>query len=442
MTSTTALTSSEPEQCLTRAFILDYPLDAARSIEAMPLEEAVAILSEQPTLALARLFEKLAAPYADSLIVQLPDATALELLKTIEIRTATQILGRLGNEKREHYLSQLGKSIAKELRSLLEYPQDTAGSLMVSKVFAFGETTTASQAIALLKSQKIGTLNHLYLTDGDKRIVSQVDIQHLALAEGDEPLSTLSRPIKAIAQAFDTRDDVITQIEKLRVSHIPVVDLDQRLLGVIEGSTLIDALRENLASDLQTMVGVSADERALSTAFFSVRKRQSWLQINLLTAFLAAAVVAIFEDTISRFTALAILLPIAAGQSGNAGAQALAVTMRGLTLKEISMSHWLRVMMKECGAGFMNGIGISITCGAGIYLWSQSYGLALIMALAMIISMTIAGMSGALVPILLKRFGLDPAQSSSIVLTTITDIAGFMSFLGIATLLSGMLVAS
>lgn len=148
-----------------------------------------------------------------------------------------------------------------------------------------------------------------------------------------------------------------------------------------------------------------------------------------------------FEDTIAQFTALAVLLPIAAGQSGNTGAQSLAVTMRGLTVREITMRHWFQVMIKELGAGFVNGVGIAITCSAGVYLWSKNLGLAIVMALAMIISMTLAGTAGAVIPILLKRFGLDPAQSSSIVLTTVTDIAGFMSFLGIATLLSGMLAA-
>ncbi|MGK0236780.1 MAG: magnesium transporter [Candidatus Pelagisphaera sp.] len=442
MMATNSELSLDPVLSLTRTFMLDYPADAARCIETMESDEALDALSGQSALTLARIFEKLATPFIDILLTRLNDSTALELLNTLEIRTVTGILSRIDSEKREFYLSQLNKSVAKELRSLLEYPQNTAGSLMKTRVFAFCETTTANEALSLLRSQKIGALNHLYLTNTDKQLISEVDIQRLAVAEGDEPLSQLSNPIKAIAQAFDTRDDIAKLIEKGRIAHVPVVDLDQHLLGVIEGAALIDAIRENLASNMQTMVGASADERALSSSFFAVRKRQPWLQVNLLTAFLAAAVVGLFEDTISEFTALAILLPIAAGQSGNTGAQALAVTMRGLTLKEISMSHWLRVMMKECGAGLMNGIGIAITCSAGIYVWSQSFGLALVMALSMIISMTIAGTSGALVPILLKRFGLDPAQSSSIVLTTVTDIAGFMSFLGIATLLSKMLIAS
>ena len=137
--------------------------------------------------------------------------------------------------------------------------------------------------------------------------------------------------------------------------------------------------------------------------------------------------------------AMAILLPIAAGQSGNTGAQALAVTMRGLTLREITVRHWLRVTLKEISAGMINGVVTAITCGLGVFVWSRSTGLALIIALAMITSMTIAAAAGALVPIILKKVGQDPALSSSIILTTVTDIAGFMSFLGIATALSGML---
>ena len=442
MPTTVSVAQPNPIDSLNRRFMLDYPADAAKNIEAMSIEDAVSAFQMQSPLALARVFEKLSPSFAEAMLPLLDDSIILDLFQTLEIRTTTRILSRLPEDLRETYLSKLSKSFRKEVLSLLEYPHSAAGSLMQTSVFEFDENTTAAQALDFLKSRKVTSIQHLYLTNDDKQLQAQVDVHRLLLAEGDEVLSSLSRPIRAFAQAFDTTDDVVQALEKQRISHLPVVDLDHRLLGVIEDKSLFDALRENLASDMQTMVGVSPDERALSSSFFSVKKRQPWLQINLLTAFLAAAVVAIFEDTITQFTALAILLPVAAGQSGNAGAQALAVTMRGLTLKEISMSHWLRVLLKECGAGLMNGIGIAITCSAGIYIWSRSFGLALVMASSMIISMTIAGMAGALVPILLKRFGLDPAQSSSIVLTTITDIAGFISFLGIATLLSSMLVAT
>jgi magnesium transporter len=193
------------------------------------------------------------------------------------------------------------------------------------------------------------------------------------------------------------------------------------------------------SASIQTMVGASKDERALSKASFAVRKRLPWLQINLLTAFLAAAVVGLFENTIAQFTALAVLLPVVAGQSGNAGAQALAVTMRGLALREITVRQWLPVTLKEVSVGLINGLAVALTCGIGVFVWSGSSGLVLVITLSMVLAMIAAGFAGAVVPIVLKRLGQDPAQSSSIILTTVTDVAGFFSFLGIATLLAAMI---
>lgn len=168
-------------------------------------------------------------------------------------------------------------------------------------------------------------------------------------------------------------------------------------------------------------------------------KRLPWLQINLLTAFLAASVIGLFEGTIAKFTALAVLLPVVAGESGNAGAQALVVTIRGLVLREISLRHWSMVVFKEMNVGLMNGFAVAATTALGVYIWSRSVGLVLVIAAAMVISMVAAGFAGALVPIMLQRFGQEPAQSSSIILTTVTDVVGFFSFLGIATLFSSML---
>jgi magnesium transporter len=170
-----------------------------------------------------------------------------------------------------------------------------------------------------------------------------------------------------------------------------------------------------------------------------VRARLPWLEINLLTAFLASAVVGLFEPTIAAFTALAVLLPVVAGQSGNTGAQALAVTMRGLALREIRVAQWARVVRKETAVAFFNGWAVALTTALGVFVWSRSPGLALVIGSSMVISMVAAGLAGAAIPIVLTSIGRDPAQSSSIILTTVTDVVGFFSFLGIATMLSGML---
>jgi magnesium transporter len=220
---------------------------------------------------------------------------------------------------------------------------------------------------------------------------------------------------------------------------MPVVDSHGRAVGVLRHRALAAVAEEDAVTDMQSMVGVSREERALSPVSFAVRKRLPWLQINLATAFLAASVVGFFEATIAQFTALAVLLPVVAGQSGNTGAQSLAVTMRGLTLHEIGLRQWMQVVGKESATGLLNGIAVAIVTMIGVYLWSGSPGLCAVIGLAMVTSMTIAGIAGASVPLVLSAIGQDPAQSSSIVLTTVTDIMGFFSFLGLATLFSSFL---
>ncbi|MDZ7750673.1 MAG: magnesium transporter [Gammaproteobacteria bacterium] len=173
------------------------------------------------------------------------------------------------------------------------------------------------------------------------------------------------RPVKAAVNVMASREEVVELLDQHRLTDVPVVDLDGRLVGAVRPQNLVAAAEDEASAAIQTMVGVSRDERALSGVGFAVRKRLPWLHINLATAFLAAAVVGLFEDTIAANTALAVLLPVVAGQSGNTGAQALAVTMRGLALREIRMRHWLRVVTKEALAGLWNGLAIALTTGAG-----------------------------------------------------------------------------
>jgi magnesium transporter len=210
-------------------------------------------------------------------------------------------------------------------------------------------------------------------------------------------------------------------------------------LGIIKNDALMTATKLEITENLQAMFGAGREEQALSKVSFAVRKRLPWLQVNLATAFLASLVVGIFEDTIARITILAVFLPVVAGQSGNTGSQALAVTMRGLALREIRLSQWFRVARKEIMVGFINGLAVSFTTGIIVYFWADSFGIAVVIGISMVLSMIIAGFSGAVIPMILKAVGQDPATSSSIILTTVTDICGFLSFLGLATALSGIL---
>ena len=424
---------------LSRRFLADYPREAARRLERLPEAEVVELLSGLPQDIMVRVWDALAPGLAGAILPLMPDAAVTRLLSGLEHHNAAKLLGMLGEDEQKHYLSLLDDGAAAELRDMLSYPRGTAGRLMDTQTFPLHGHLSIGETLQLLRRRRSRQMRSVKIVDDDNRLRAIADIRDLALADPAQPLESVSHPVVATVNAMDPRDEVVAKLEAHDLDELCVVDLDGHLLGVIRHAELIDALKREATLDIQTMVGASKDERALSTSWFAVRKRMPWLQINLLTAFLAAAVVGIFESTIAKVTALAVLLPVVAGQSGNAGAQALAVTMRGLALREIRVSHWLNIMRKEMNAGFWNGIGIAVTCATGVYIWSGSIGLVLVIAVSMVISMVMAGIAGALVPITLARLGQDPAVASSIILTTVTDIAGFFSFLGIATLLMGTL---
>jgi magnesium transporter len=376
---------------------------------------------------------------AATIVDLLPQKALKALFTEMDTGRAAVVISRLPAKRQETLLNLLPEHLVREFRELMAYPPDSAGSLMDTKIMAFRGDTTVDSAMRGLRAMRARPTRQILIVDDGNRLTSRVPIETLALANPDETLESLAQPPVTVVTGIDPREDVVDKLTRLKLEELPVIDIDGRLLGVIRPAGLIEAAQEEVSVDIQTMVGASKDERALSSSLFAVRKRLPWLQINLLTAFLAASVVGLFEDTIARFTALAVLLPVVAGQSGNAGAQALAVTMRGLALREIGLQHWLKVTTKETMVGLLNGIGIALTTAIGVYIWSGSYGLALVIAVSMVLSMVAAGIAGALVPIGLKRVGQDPATSSSIILTTVTDIAGFFSFLGIATALASML---
>ena len=427
-------------EALNLRFLLDYPGEAARQLERMNIDAVAALLAQQPPHAVVPVWEQLTSDVEQAVIGLLPDPLVRHVISELEPALAVALLVRLEPELRAHCLSLLDPQVATELAKLMDYPADSAGQLMDPRVVVLRSELTAQEALTRLRALKRRDVQEFFLVDDDGRLEGRVQIQELALAEPGALLHAMRHRIAAVVNDIAPREEVVELLERSDITNLPVVDFSGRLVGVIRQSALVSAVQEEASLDIQTMVGVSKDERALSPAGFAVLKRLPWLQINLLTAFLAAAVVGLFEDTIAKFTALAVLLPVVAGQSGNAGAQALAVTMRGLVLREISLRHWPKVVFKEISVGFINGIAIAATTAVGVYIWSRSAGLVLVIVSAMVISMVAAGFAGALVPIVLSRLGQDPAQSSSIILTTVTDVVGFFSFLGIATLLSGMLL--
>lgn len=420
-------------------YLARHPAGAANLFEAMPDRELPGTLDGLDATALAAMMEYMSPLKALAVVCALPPAARLHVLERSSPRLAVSLMAQLPARQREELAAGLSDAARRDIERLMYYPEDSAGRLMDRSFLGITADLRVAEVLQRLKSSSVRSVRSLFVVTPDGRLAGRVDMQDLALADQDALVGDLAYPVTGAVTAETGREELVETLERSRRDSVPVLDAEGHFLGVVRYRNLFRAIEDVATADMQKMVGVSPEERALSAPGFAIRQRLPWLHINLLTAFLAASVVGLFENLIAQFTALAILLPVVAGQSGNAGAQALAVTMRGLALKEIGTRQWRSVLTKEVAVGLVNGVALAITCGLAVYLWSSSPGLSLIIGVAMIMSMLAAGIAGALVPIVLTRVGQDPATASSIILTTITDVAGFLSFLGTALLLSFML---
>ncbi len=429
----------EANQALARTLVRRYPFEAARLVESARLDDAIEYMESLPPPEGVEVLRRVNAYTGTRLVDSLNAESAARLLELLAPHRGAALVARLAPARAERVLRHVDPGYRAELEALAAYPSDTAGAMMDPRVNSFAPNTPAREVIRQLRTLRQKRIQDVFVVDEDEHLQGVVSLQDVVLADPSTPLSDLAQGPTASVQATSSREAVLEELQKSRATSLPVVDYDGRVLGVLRHSELLAVTQRGATDGLVTMVGASKDERALSPPLFAVRKRLPWLQINLLTAFLAASVVGLFESTIAQFTALAVLLPVVAGQSGNTGAQALAVTMRGLALREIRVRHWLRVVVKEVAVGSMNGVAVALTTATAVYIWSRSLGLSLVICISMVISMIMAGMSGAAIPVVLTALRQDPAQSSSIILTTVTDVVGFFSFLGIATMLSRML---
>lgn len=418
-------------------FAQERPSVFAHKLESLSPDIAAELLLSLHLESMVNVWEKMSSDLSMEIASFIPQDVQIQLLEKLSPTSLINLLSRVDEEQRKTWLAALGPSARKEVESLLEYPEGSAGRSMDPHFIALRPTNTVDDALKRLRKGVSSKVT--YVVDDNLKLIGRVPLERIAVALPEHTLENLLEPVLLTVTAVGPLDDVIDAFADDAIADVPVVDVEGRLVGHFQESKMTSVVQSGTMADLQTMVGASREERALSPVSFAVRKRMGWLQVNLLTAFLAAGVVGLFESTIAQVTALAVLLPVVAGQSGNAGAQALAVTMRGLALREITMRHWLKVTLKEARVGFLNGIAIAITCGLGVYIWSGSIGLVIVISSAMILAMIAAGLAGALVPIMLTRFGQDPATASSIILTTVTDVAGFFAFLGIATAFMKML---
>ncbi|GJM29832.1 MAG: magnesium transporter MgtE [Cyclobacteriaceae bacterium] len=423
---------------LIESYFRQFPGEAANLLNNFSVEEVLYYLNTQPLDLAGELLLRLRSDTAVEVLEAMGNDLFSKLFPTIDIYLATIMISRLKKGSIKQKLNLLPEKIRKEITELMSYPPNSAGFVMDSRIITFHPSDTVQEVLKKLRSLTDQRLVNIYIVDDLGKLLGRSSLEIVAISEPHETLKNLMEPTFSI-HVMSPMEEAVDLQKQNKMLNLPVVDLDNRLLGLIRNDALVKAARQDATEDIQALFGAGREERALSKVSFAIRKRLPWLEINLATAFLAASVVGLFEETIARITVLAVFLPVVAGQSGNTGSQALAVTMRGLALREIRIGQWLKVARKEVAVGFFNGIAVSLTTAIIVYFWADSLGLAAVIGVSMVFSMVIAGFSGAVIPILLKSIGQDPAQSSSIILTTVTDIVGFMSFLGLATILGSYL---
>jgi magnesium transporter len=431
--------TSFAEQKLIKKYSQLFPKEIAYFVENLPSNEIYSYLKNLPLSSFVSVFSSINPDVAAEIIPQMDDEKFTQLFSNLDEAFAARLISRLEKDVILKKLKLLTPNLSKRIKELMEYSHDTAGYLMDAKVTTFHPENNVGDVLIRLRTVQNRSILSIFVIDVEGNFLGTVPLQVVAVSEPKEQLKNLIQTDIPKIDAFAPREEIVKLLEEKKIFSLPVVDINNKLLGILRHNTLVDTVTAEATEDALTMFGAGRDERALSKVSFAISKRLPWLEINLVTAFLAAAVVGMFEETIAKLTVLAVFLPVVAGQSGNTGSQALAVTIRGLALREFSPSQWFKVARKEVGVGFVNGVVVSLTTSIVVFFWASSFGLAIVIAVSMVFSMVIAGFSGAVIPIILKTLGQDPAQSSSIILTTVTDVVGFLSFLGLATIMSTFL---
>lgn len=418
------------------------PPRAAHLLEALSEDQAHAALRALPVPVAATLLPHLQAGYAATLLGEADDQSVATVANRIDPKKAATILRNLSPEALQRLLPHLSESLRREVQEQLTYPVDSVGRIMSTQFLAFHESMNAEDAVRKIRSlaQHGMPSSYLYVIDDDDILVGVLNMHSLMLAAEHAPLrSIMNRSIFSV-HAFTDAQEAARELAKRRYFAAPVVDAEGRILGIVRSEQLLADVHKDATEDLLRMVGAGSDERAFSPLSYSLKKRLPWLHVNLATAFLAAAVVAGFEGLIAEITVLAVFLPVIAGQGGNAGAQSLAIVMRGIVMREVPRHRRFRLVAKETVLGLLTGLVTGLVTGLIAWIWFQNATLGFVVTVGMVVNLLFAGMAGASIPLLMKALRLDPAQCSSIILTTVTDVVGFVAFLSLALIFKDSLM--
>jgi magnesium transporter len=420
--------------------------DGVTTMELLPTHVAAAVAERMDSKAAGQLMARMDTHRAADVISHMPHPEGAKVLSAMPPHDRVDCLCKMQPRVHESLVAHMESAQAAETRILEQYPGDSAGGIMTPQVTALSKDLTVEQAIAELRRlhKESPQMYYVYVVDEQRRLIGVLSMRDLILANADSLVDQIMIPrVRSVPVTMD-QEEVARLMRESRYLALPVVDADARLVGLITSDDVVKVIHEEATEDVQRMFGAGAEERLASPWQFSFVKRIGWLQVNLGTAFLAGGVVGFFGGTISRFAVLAIYMPIVSGMGGNAAAQAMSVAIRGISsdgLKKTNRKLINHVIRREAIVGVLTGVIVGITTAIIALLWQYPHGLALglIVAIALIFTQTLACVSGASIPFVMKKMGFDPAQSATIFTTTVTDVAGLASLLGLATLFQAFL---
>ena len=418
-----------------------YPVDIAKLLEYLPEEERHALLSLLEDSLLAETMLHLPEEQREEYLDDLAPNRIAQIVDDLDPDDAADLIAELSDEVAEQVLGEMGQidqESTEEIRELLQYDEETAGGRMTTDYVAVNQGESVGEATEKIREavQKYEEdIYVLYVVDDQGKLLAYVRLQDLVIHSSDVLISTfMVRDVITVAANQD--QELVAQLmQRYDLIHVPVVDDEDHLLGVVTFDDIAEIIEEEATEDILYLAGVTDDEESPSTPpLISIKRRLPWLIMNLGTAFIASMVVAQFEGTIGRVTALAALMPIVAGMGGNAAVQSIVVMVRSFALGDLGNEGKTRALVKEVTVGLMNGVVMGILAGGIVWAMWGSFRLGLLVSVAMLVNLIVAGLVGTAIPLLLRKLRFDPALSSGPIATTFTDVCGFLTFLGLATL--------
>jgi magnesium transporter len=376
----------------------------------------------------------------EEILEELAPETVAEGVRELDSDDAVYILEDLPKEEQAEILEQLPRPERVAISKRLDYPEESAGRRMQTEFIAAPPTWTVGQTIDYMRETEDlpERFFEIYVVDPVGKLLGAVPLDRLMRTKRPVPMSELMEPERHVVRATDDQEEVARRFERYNLVAAPVIDDNDRMVGVITFDDIVDVIEQEAEEDIKALGGVQAQEELSDSVWTIAKSRFNWLLINLGTAFLASSVLGLFEGQLQKMVALAVLAPIVASQGGNATTQTMTVAVRALATRELSAANATRVVVRELLVGLLNGLAFALITGVVAAVWFKVPGLGVVIGLAMICNLVAAALGGILIPLALHRLGRDPAVASSPFVTTVTDIVGFFSFLAIATVWFGL----